>query len=235
MPEQAAQATAQATQAVVELSYFEWFVKFMVDGGIFMWVIAAVWVVGVVICVERWLKYRLYYVDGPSMMGQVKKFVLANQLSEAIQYTTENKALLSHVLKNGLKRAGQPKDQVQDALEGTILEVVPHIERRLTTISLMANVSTLFGLLGTIQGLIQSFAAVAGADPAQKGQLLAEGIAVAMNTTALGLVSAISLMFAHAYLAGKGEGMIKQIEENAVKLLDLLGAKKAFGNSDRVA
>jgi biopolymer transport protein ExbB/TolQ len=227
--EQAVQATAQ------QLSYIEWFTKFMIDGGVFMWVIAAVWVVGVVIAFERWYMYRSYFSDGPSMMGQIKKFVLANQLSEAIQYSTEDKSLLAHVMKNGLKRAGQPKDQVQDALEGTILEVVPHIEKRLSMISLMANVSTLFGLLGTIQGLIQSFASVANADAADKGRLLAEGIAVAMNTTALGLISAISLMFVHAYLAGKGEGMIKQIEENSVKLLDLLGSKKAFGNNDKAA
>ena len=139
------------------------------------------------------------------------------------------------LLKNGLKRAGQPKDQVQDALEASILEVVPKIEKRLPIIALMANISTLFGLLGTIQGLIASFAAVAGADAAEKAQLLALGISTAMNTTAMGLISAITLMLLHAYLASKGDKMIKEIEENSVKLIDLLGAKKTFGHPDQAA
>jgi biopolymer transport protein ExbB/TolQ len=105
--------------------------------------------------------------------------------------------------------------------------VVPKIEKRLSYLALCANLSTLLGLLGTIQGLIQSFAAVAQAEASQKAQLLAEGIAVAMNTTALGLVSAISLMVVHSYLMARGEKMIQEIEENSVKLLDLLGTKKA--------
>jgi biopolymer transport protein ExbB/TolQ len=161
-------------------------------------------------------------------MNSIKKFVVGNEMAAAIQLCAESNSLLALVMKNGLKRANQTKDQVQDALEATILEVVPKIERRLPTIALMANVSTLFGLLGTIQGLIASFAAVANAEAAEKAKLLAMGIATAMNTTALGLISAITLMMIHAYVAGRGEKMIKEIEENSVKLMDLLGTKKAY-------
>ena len=210
------------------LSFLQWLAQFMISGGIFMWVILAVWVVGIAVAIERYKAYKNYYVDGTSFMDQVRKFVLNNQISDAIQYCSESKSLLSHVLKNGLKRAGAPKDQVLDALESTILEVVPQVEKRLAMVSLMSNVSTLFGLLGTIQGLIDSFSAVAGADAAEKAKLLAMGISVAMNTTALGLVSAISLMFVHSWLSGRAENMINQIEENSVKLIDIFGAKKAY-------
>lgn len=168
-------------------------------------------------------------------MNTIRKFVVGNEISAAIQACAESNALLALVMKNGLKRANQTKEQVQDAIEATILEVVPKIERRLSTIALMANVSTLFGLLGTIQGLIQSFAAVAGAEASQKAQLLAMGISTAMNTTALGLLSAISLMMVHAWISGKGEKMIKEIEENSVKLVDLLGTKKAYKQDQEAA
>jgi biopolymer transport protein ExbB/TolQ len=161
-------------------------------------------------------------------MQTIRKFVVGNEISAAIQACAESNSLLALVMKNGLKRANQSKEQIQDALEATILEVVPKIERRLSAIALMANVSTLFGLLGTIQGLIQSFAAVANAEAAQKAQLLAMGIATAMNTTALGLVSAITLMMVHAWISSQGDRMIKEIEENSVKLMDLLGTKKAY-------
>ncbi len=218
-----------------ELNIFQFAAKFMVDGGIFMWVIAVIWAIGLAVAAERWLRFKGYYVDGASLMATIRKYVIGNDIAAAIQACSESNALIALVMKNGLKRANQTKEQVQDALEATILEVVPKIENRLSTISLMANVSTLFGLLGTIQGLIQSFGAVANAAAAEKAKLLAMGISVAMNTTALGLLSAISLMMIHAYLAGRGERMIKEIEENSVKLLDLLGTKKAYKSDQDAA
>lgn len=212
---------------VVQENLIQFAARFMNEGGIFMWIIAVVWCFGIAIAVERLKKYFSYDVDGASVMGNIKKSVIGNQVQEAIQTCSESNALLSFVMKNGLKRANQSKEQIQDALEASILEVVPKIERHLSYLALAANLSTLLGLLGTIQGLIQSFAAVAQAEASQKAQLLAEGIAVAMNTTALGLISAISLMVVHSFLMARGEKMIQEIEENSVKLLDLLGTKKA--------
>ena len=88
---------------------------------------------------------------------------------------------------------------------------------------LIANISTLFGLLGTIQGLIQSFSAVSIAEPTQKAELLAMGISKAMNTTFLGLLAAISIMMLHTFLTSKSEKIINEIDEFSVKLMDLLG------------
>jgi biopolymer transport protein ExbB/TolQ len=214
------------TNPVVQESLIQWTARFMVEGGIFMWIIAVVWCAGIAIAAERLKAYFKYNIDGTSLMGNIKKSVIGNQVQDAIQTCSESPALLAFVMKNGLKRANQPKEQIQDALEASILETVPKIERRLSYLALAANLSTLLGLLGTIQGLIQSFAAVAQAEASQKAQLLAEGIAVAMNTTALGLISAISLMVVHSYLMARGEQMIQEIEENSVKLLDLLATKK---------
>lgn len=216
-----------AAQVVQQESLLQWTARFMVDGGIFMWIIAIVWCAGIALLAERLKAYFKYDIDGKSLMANIKKHVIGNQVQDAIQSCSESSSLNAFVMKNGLKRANQSKEQIQDALEGSILEAVPMIEKRLGYIALAANLSTLLGLLGTIQGLIQSFAAVAQAEASQKAQLLAEGIAVAMNTTALGLVSAISLMVVHSYLMAKGEKMIQEIEENSVKLLDLLGTKKA--------
>lgn len=220
---------------VVQENLIQWTARFMNEGGIFMWIIAVVWCMGIAISVERLKAYFKFDVDGASMMGNIKKNVIGNQVQDAIQSCSESPALLSFVMKNGLKRANQSKEQIQDALEASILEVVPKIEKRLSYLALAANLSTLLGLLGTIQGLIQSFAAVAQAEASQKAQLLAEGIAVAMNTTALGLISAISLMVVHSVLMARGEKMIQEIEENSVKLLDLLSTKKGSSSMDKAA
>lgn len=213
----------------------QWAAEFMSEGGVFMWIILGCWCLGVAMACERVAKYRMYDIDGRSLMAVIKKSVIENKVQESIQTCSESRALLCLVMKNGLKRANQPKEQIQDALEASILEVVPFIERRLSYLALLANLSTLLGLLGTIQGLIQSFAAVAQAEASQKAQLLAEGIAVAMNTTALGLISAISLMVIHSWLTTRGEKMIQEIEENSVKLIDLLNTKKGPATVDKVA
>ena len=200
---------------------------FIQGGGVFMFIILGVWAVGIAIALERYRKLKgTYDVDGPSFMNEISRYVLSNDIQGAIRVCSGSMAALPRVLKGGLKRANQSSEQIQNALDATTLEVVPKVEMRLSYLSLIANISTLFGLLGTIQGLIQSFAAVASVDPAQKAELLATGIAKAMNTTALGLIAAISIMIIHAILSSKAEKIVNEIDEFSVKLLDLLGTKE---------
>jgi len=203
-------------------------IRFIVEGGIFMYVILAVWGFGIVVAFERFKKLSYTYdVDGPSFMNELQRYILSNDIQGAIRVCSGSPAALPKVLKGGLKRATQSPDQVQNAIDASALEVIPKIERRLPYLQLAANLSTLFGLLGTIQGLIQSFSAVSAADPTQKAEVLAKGIAVAMNTTALGLLAAITIMMMHAFLSAKAEKIIAEIDEFSVKLQDLLGTKKA--------
>lgn len=200
---------------------------FIQGGGVFMFVILGVWGVGIAIALERFKKLsRNYDVDGPSFMNEIQRYVLSNDIQGAIRVCSGSIAALPKVLKSGLKRANQGTEQIQNALDATALEVVPKVELRLNYLQLVANISTLFGLLGTIQGLIQTFAAVADVDPAQKAELLAAGISKAMNTTALGLFSAITIMVIHAILSSKAEKIVNEIDEFSVKLLDLLGTKE---------
>jgi biopolymer transport protein ExbB/TolQ len=217
-----------ATEAVtVEgLSTINYLVKFFNDGGIFMWFILAAWAVGGAVALERFAKLRRFDVDGPSFMNELQRYILSNDIQGAIRVCSGSLACLAKVLKSGLKRADQSMDQVQNAIDATALEVIPKVEVRLPYLQLLANVSTLFGLLGTIVGLIDSFTSVGLADPSERARILSEGISVAMNTTAFGLVSGISIMVAHAVLLAKAEKIIGEIDEFSVKLLDMLGTKK---------
>lgn len=204
---------------------------FIQGGGVFMGIILLIWGLGIAIAFERYRKLKKTYdVDAPSFMNEVQRYVLSNDIQGAIRVCSGTMAALPKVLKNGLKRANQGTEQIQNALDATALEVVPKVELRLNYLQLIANISTLFGLLGTIQGLIQSFSAVAMADPAQKAEILAQGISKAMNTTALGLFSAITIMILHAVLTSKADKIINEIDEFSVKLLDLLGTKEQSEN-----
>ena len=116
--------------------------------------------------------------------------------------------------------------QIQNAIDAASLEVIPKLERRLSYLALIANLSTLLGLLGTINGLIHSFSAIALADPAQRQAILSAGISEAMNATAFGLLTAIFTMIAHSVLSNKANRILEEIDEFGVKLLDLLSARK---------
>jgi biopolymer transport protein ExbB len=209
------------------MEYINWFIRFMVEGGIFMYVILVIWAVGVAICFERYRKLKgTFDVDGASFMNELQRYILSNDIQGAIRVCSGSQAALPKVLKSGLKRANLGPDQIQNAIDATALEVIPKVEQRLPFLPVICNLATLFGLLGTIQGLIQAFAALSAADPAQKGEILAKGIAVAMNTTALGLFAAISIMIVHALLLAKSDKIIGEIDEFSVKLIDLLTTKK---------
>lgn len=216
----------EVMQQAADPSFIKSVALFMNEGGSFMWIILAAWTFGIVIAVERFKSLMKFDVNASSLMNDIKKHVLVNEVQKAIAICSDSKAMLPLVLKSGLKRANQTKEQIQDAVEASILEITPKLDKRLSYLGLVANVSTLIGLLGTIYGLIESFAAVANADPASKAKLLALGISKAMNTTALGLVSAISIMVIHTILTNKSEKISSDIEEHAVKLIDLLGTKK---------
>ncbi len=171
--------------------------------------------------------YFTYSIDGVSFMFEVQRYVLANDIEGALRLCNgAPNAALPKVLKAGLQRASRTEEQVQNAIDAASLDVIPKLERRLPYIALIANVATLFGLLGTITGLIRAFAAIAVADPAQRQAILGRGISEAMNATAFGLITAIFSMIAHAILSSKASSITEQVDEFGVKLIDLLSARK---------
>jgi biopolymer transport protein ExbB/TolQ len=197
------------------------------QGGFAMWLIAVAMAASVAFMLERFVKLAQANVDGAAFMFEIQKYILANDLDGAIRLCNgAGQAALPRVIKAGLQRASRDQEQIQNAIDAASLEVIPKLERRLPYLSLIANIATLLGLLGTISGLIKSFAAVALADPAQRQAILAAGISEAMNATAFGLVTAIVTMVVHSILSSKAAKIIEEVDEYGVKLLDLLSARK---------
>ncbi len=216
----------EATETVGVLSKLA---TFMSDGGAFMWVILAIWGFGIVVAVERFFRLYLYDTNGTKLMEKVRKDILENKVQDALGLCSKGSAVLTNVFRNALKRANKPREKILDAVDAASLEAVHKVEKRMNYLALVANISTLVGLLGTIHGLIDSFSAVAAANAEQKAELLAMGISKAMNTTAFGLISAISIMVLHTILTTKGEKILAEMDEFSMKLVDLLGTKTDGG------
>jgi biopolymer transport protein ExbB/TolQ len=198
-------------------------VKFFQAGGFFMYPILVVMAVGMAIAIERFIYLMLTQKATESLWRSLLPLLKARDLGQAQRLLERHKTPLARVLNYGFARmAHQAKrETVENAMEEGVMEVAPYMQARTHYLATLANSATLLGLLGTIIGLIDAFTAVSTADPAQKAELLSASIAVAMNTTAFGLVAAIPLLLMHSFLATKTAKLMDNVEMAAVKCLNL--------------
>ncbi len=170
--------------------------------------------------------YFDYRLNAHSFTDQVIKLVSQNKIEECISFCSANiKKPIAHAMKVVLERADRSDEEIDKALDRAASETVPMLEKRLGYLPMVSNVVTLIGLLGTVSGLIMAFKAVSFADPTMKQTLLADGISVAMNATALGLMVAIPTMIAYAVLNMHQSKMFSEIDQATQKLTDFLRSR----------
>ena len=201
----------------------------MRDGGFFMWPILITGLFAAAICVER-LFFVLFraHINAAVFMGRIQKLVVADNLDSAVKMcNAEPHAALPRVVKAGLMRAHLSEQDIQSAVDEALLEVAPLVSRRTPYLTMLANVATLLGLLGTIGGLTTAFSAVGAADPAHRSAFLAAGIAEALHTTSFGLLIAVPTLVIHSYLTSRVEGVMDQVDELSVRLLRVLERRAA--------
>jgi len=200
------------------------FINFMNESGVVGWIILMTGVAGLVLIGERGKTlYFDYGLNVNEFMNRVQTLVLGKKLDEALVLCSQmDKKPLARAFKTILEKADRDDETIFQAHDIAMSEVMPFFTRRLHYLSMLANVATLLGLLGTIHGLILSFEAVATADPAAKQHLLANGISVSMYTTALGLAVAIPAMVFFSFLTARQNQLIEQATEKCSRLTELL-------------
>jgi biopolymer transport protein ExbB len=204
------------------------FYSLMTQGGFFMWPILLTAIIAAALSLER-LFYVFFraHVNARVFMTQIERLLLLDNLDRAIKLcNAEPGGALPQVVKAGLMHAGRPKEEIEAAVDEAILEVSPALARRTGYLPMLANISTLMGLLGTIAGLILAFDAVANAPAEDKQRLLAVGIAVAMYTTAGGLLVAIPILVAHGLISQTTNRILDEVDQYSAKLLNLLAARQ---------
>lgn len=195
-------------------------------GWIFMWVILGAGVFAIAIAIERliFLSQRgAFRADlfAKEVIGFIQKEDIPG--SQRIVDKAKNMAL-AQVFKAALHESRSGADRIRNAVDEATLRVIPQLEKRTSFLGTIGNIATLLGLMGTIYGLIISFAAVGqpGIDPAEKSTLLAQGIAAAMNTTYMGLLIAIPCIALYTFFKGKTQKIIDQIDEFSLRLVNVL-------------
>jgi biopolymer transport protein ExbB len=189
-----------------------------------MYPILIVFAVGIAIAIERYVTLTQVKRQNEGMWSKLQPALVSGDFDKARQMTSKDDAAVSRLLAMGLARQGavRRREDIEIAMEESMMEIIPQLEKRTAYVSLGASIATLLGLLGTIMGLIQAFTAVANANPAEKADLLSASISVAMNTTAFGLIAAIPLLVTHSVLTAKTGEIVDSLEMASVKTLNVI-------------
>lgn len=163
------------------------------------------------------------HINAGAFLDQIKRLLAANNIDRAKKLCDATTAPIARVAKAGLGKIHRGEAAVAQAMEETMIDVTPEVKVRIGALWSMANITTLTGLLGTITGLIATFSAVGGADPAERQKALSDGIAEAMYNTAYGLGIALTCMIAHLMLSTASKRVMADLEGFSLKFENMLG------------
>ena len=206
------------------MEVIETMVRFFQTGGAFMYPILIVFAIGLAIATERFIKLSTVSRANRKVWVEVHPMLEEGDFDKARELIADDTSTIASLLNMGLARQGsvRRRDDIEIAMEESMMEIIPQLEKRTPYVALFSNISTLLGLLGTIMGLIEAFNAVANANPAEKADLLSASISVAMNTTAFGLMAGIPLLITHALLTARTGEIVDSLEMVSVKTLNII-------------
>lgn len=217
----------------------EFLLRAFKDGGFMMYPILALGLFMVGITLERFFTlYLRSNLNKDKFFSSLTAHLLKGDFEGMVKVCDRNPSPLASVIKSCMIRlVNRGRDEeIQAALdEGALIEI-PKIERRIGFLAVIGNVATLMGLLGTITGLIQSFAAVANADAATKAAKLTQGISEAMNCTAFGLIVAVPAVILYSVFQNRAQRLIDDINEVSIRTLNfILSNRERFGVISKAA
>ena len=148
--------------------------------------------------------------------------VEAGSFARALQLTNATDHPINSVFKAALLRANRSEKELRRGVEVAAIAEMPRLRRGTGYMPQLSNIATLFGLIGTIRGLIISFSGVAGGDAATRQAMLSQGISIAFYNTFFGLTVAVLIIIAYMMILGKQNALLGQMELGSAKLIDQL-------------
>ena len=204
-------------------------VHFFQAGGIFMYPIAVLLLLGAAIAIERLRFLGRSMRENRALWSELVPLINKGDYAGAEKLAQESPSAMGKVIAYAFahSRATRQRATVEMAIEESLMEVTSLLEKRTHYLAVFANVATLVGLLGTISGLIQAFAAIASLNLAEKTDVLSASIAEALNCTAFGLVTAVPLLLVHSWLTTRTGELVDSVEMASVKFLNSLKLEPA--------
>jgi len=190
------------------------------QGGIFMYPLLFFSVLAATVAIERFIVFSKAKINVNEFLTKIRKALLVNRnVKEAIKVCEQNKGPVASVMKAGLLRYGQPREEIEKTIENAALYELDRLEKRLGILATTANVAPMLGFLGTVAGMIKSFATLAEqglTNPAA----VAVGISEALITTAAGLIIAIPAQLIYNWYTTKITRFVRDIETASNMLVE---------------
>ena len=205
------------------------FVKLFRDGGPVMWPLLLFSILGLVFIIERFIALRKAKINVNEFLAKIRKALIVNRsIPDAIKVCEDYRGPVPSIMKAGLLKYGEPKEDVEKTIENAALFEMGRLERNLVWLATIANVSPLLGFFGTVAGMIKSFDALAEAGLSNPG-LVAAGISEALITTAAGLAVAIPAQLAYNFFMSRINKFVRDIETSTNMLLETFGEMQRSG------
>ena len=196
------------------------FINLIRAGGIFMYAILGVSIVGLAIIIQRiyslWFAFRL---NDEELRDRILAHVDRREFGRAAQLC-EGTHPLQKMLAAALLRANRSEKEIRRGLEGTAVTQLARFRRGTATLPQLSNLATLLGLLGTIHGLIISFSGMQGVDAAARQAALSKGVAVAFYNTFMGLTVATTTVIAYLFVSAKQGREMTRMEAATATVVD---------------
>ncbi|MFH2057999.1 MAG: MotA/TolQ/ExbB proton channel family protein [Pseudomonadota bacterium] len=191
-------------------------------GGAIVWPILIILVLAVLILIERIIFFSRKRVNPEQLMDKLRELIIADDWDTCQTYLESMRhKFLPKILLTALALKDRTRPEMENALQEAILGEIPKIERFLSTLGMLAAISPLLGLLGTVTGMINTFHVITyygTSDP----RMMSGGISEALVTTMLGLTVAIPIMLAHTLLSRRVETQISRMEEKSVAFVNMM-------------
>lgn len=204
-----------------------WIAGAFTGGGIWMYAILAVHIVTIALIAERvFALYLRMKKNQNKVLNAFEVDIKSGQLDKALAKakSSSNSYPISAVIAAGVEAAKDlgGRDEIQARMDEVLGVQNSRIEKRTQFLAMLGNVATLMGLLGTIVGLIQAFAAIANLGAAERAEVLTSGVALAMNTTAYGLIVAIPALIMFGVLSSRSNDLQEDLNQSAFRAFNWL-------------
>jgi biopolymer transport protein ExbB len=192
------------------------------SGGFLMWPILLCSVVTLTFILERAMGLRARHIFPPRLASELRALAREGRAGEALARCLADRSPFAALMHACLLRAGNAGFEMEAALEEAGARLLYDLRRNCKPLSVMADVAPLLGLMGTVTGMIKAFDVVARSGALGRTELLAEGIAEALLTTAFGLLVAVPAIVAYHIYRAKAENLLREMEDTALEILTAL-------------
>jgi len=208
---------------------------FIVKGGIILWIIMALSVVGLAIIIERVLYFRSIKTDEDKLFQRVKASVEKGHFDEALSIRDNNESPLSALIKVGIEYRAYPESAQKEVLKDAAAQEVPRLERNVSALGTIAHIAPLLGLLGTVTGTMKAFGVLGRFGSVADPSILAKGVSEALITTVGGIVVAVPAVIFYNLLVTKVNMILLKMENQVTALVMMINSGKRRGLASAAA